>query len=219
MAGRVLAEELGAVLLQGEVHDALAELVGPDLRARQLRPGEERRELGLVDRVAVLLPDGAERDEVEPAGLLDELADGVRVGDAGQLDDDPIGALGRDERLGDPGRIDPALHDLADDLEVFRWWGLVPNGEGLVFDAEAALEVQAQLRLDGPIRARGRVGQGEPGDEVDDEGDDPDDEDQQRPGSAHQRRMIQDSPDPEPPAEFLARSSGRPRARILVRRA
>ena len=99
----------------------------------------------------------AERDEVEAAGLADEPADGVRVRDAGQLDDDAVGALGRDHRLGDAGRVHPALDDLADDLEVLGSRDLVADLLRLVLDAEAALEVEAELRLDRPLAVGGRA--------------------------------------------------------------
>ena len=67
--------------------------------------------------MAVGLP---ERHEVEAAGLADELADGFGVGDARQLDDDAVAALGRDDRLGDAGRVHPALDDVLDDADVAR---------------------------------------------------------------------------------------------------
>ena len=188
----VVGEELRALVLQGERDDALAELVGADRGARQLLPGEERRELLLVDRVALVLRHLAERHEVQPARLADQPADRVRVGHARQLDDDPVAALGRDERLGDAGRVHPVLHDLADDLEVLGPRDPVADLLRLVLDAEAALQVQPELRLDRAAGRCRRIGEGETRNEVDDEGEDADDEDQDRTGFAHQRRMIQD---------------------------
>ena len=64
-------------------------------------------------------------------------------------------------RLGDAGRVDPVLDDLADDLEVLGPRDLVADLLRLVLDAEAALEVESELRLDRALpsaagcRARG----------------------------------------------------------------
>ena len=136
--------------------------------------------------------DRAEGDEIEAPGLADEAADGVRIGDAGQLDDDPVGALRRDDRLGDAGRVHPPLDDLADDLEVLGSRDLVADLLRLVLDAETAAEVEAEPRLDQPLTVGGRaVWHAEARNEVDDEGEDADDEDEDRAGFAHRRRMIQ----------------------------
>src|SRR3990170_4643945 len=78
-----------------------------------------RGHAGQVERLALThcRPDG-DRDEVEAAGLANELTDGRSVGDARQLDDDAIRAARDDDRLGHAGRVHPGLDDLADDLEV-----------------------------------------------------------------------------------------------------
>ena len=46
------------------------------------------------DLVLVVRLGRAERDEIEAAGLADELADRFRIGDAGQLDDDAVACPG-----------------------------------------------------------------------------------------------------------------------------
>jgi hypothetical protein len=177
----VVAEELRALFLQGERDDALAELVRPDRRARQLLAREQGRELLLVDRVALLLLRLAERHEVEATGLLDQVPDRVRVGDTGQLDHDPVAALGRDERLGDAGRVHPVLHDRPDDFHVPGPGDPVADLLGLVLHAEAALQVEAELGLDRLTGDRAR----ETGGEDEDEGDDADDQDEGGAGSTH----------------------------------
>ena len=127
-----------------------------DRRRIELLAAEQRRELLGIDDVVDVLLGAAERDEVEPAGRADELADRVGIGDARQLDDDAVGALGRDDRLRHAGRVDAALDDLADDLEVLGPRDLVADLLRLVFDPEAALEVEAQLRLERALAIGGR---------------------------------------------------------------
>ena len=114
----------------------------------------------------------AERDEVESAGLADQLADGLWVGDTRQLDDDAVGALGGDDRLGDARGVHAALDDVLDDAHVAGGRCLALDRQRLVFDAQATLEVEAQLRHDRPPRPVGalRVGKGESGEEIDEEG-------------------------------------------------
>ena len=133
-----------------------------------------------------------ERDEVEAAGLADEPADGLGVGDARQLDDDAVGALGRDDGLGDAGRVDPALDDVLDDRHVAGGRLLALDGDRLVLDAETARQVEAELRLDRPPGAVGTVGVGqlEARPEVDRQGEDADDEDEDRAGSTHRGGML-----------------------------
>ena len=110
----------------------------------------------------------------------------------GQLDDDAVGALGRDDRLRHAGRVHPPLDDLADDLEVLGSRNLVADLLRLVLDAEPALEVQAELGLDRSLAVgRRRVGDPKAGSEDDDEGGDADDEDEDGAGLAHRSRMIQ----------------------------
>ena len=91
---------------------------------------------------------GRDRDEVEAAGLADERADRGGVGDARQLDDDPVRPARDDDRLGDAGRVHPVLDDLADDLDVGEGRRLAPGRIDPVLDLQAALEVEAELRLD-----------------------------------------------------------------------
>ena len=69
---------------------------------------------------------------------------------------------------------------------------LALDRQRLVFDAQAALEVEAQLRLDRPPRPVGalRVGKLEPGEEIDEEGDDPDEQDEDRTGFTHRGGML-----------------------------
>ena len=90
----------------------------------------------------------AERDEVEPAGLADELADGVDVRDARQLDDHAVAALGQDDRLRHAGRVHAPLDDVLDDAHGRCGRRLAVLGQRLVLDAEAALQVEPELGLD-----------------------------------------------------------------------
>jgi hypothetical protein len=194
VAGRVVGEELRALVLQGEGDDALAELVGADRGACQLLTGEQRRELRLVDRVALLLGDLAERDEVETAGLSDESPDRLGIGDARQLDDD---------------RSLPWVVTSGSETPVaFTRFSMIwritsrSSGRGILSPTccawystrRAAAQVEAELRLDRPAPGVARIREGEAGNEVDDEGEDADDENQDRSGFAHQRRMIQEPP-------------------------
>ena len=80
------------------------------------------------------------------------------------------------------------------DLEVLGPRDLVADLLRLVLDAESALQVQPELRLDRAAAGVARIGKGETRNDVDDEGEDADDDDQDRTGFAHQRRMIQDGP-------------------------
>src|SRR6185295_1190489 len=164
----------------------------------------------LVDLVVLVLLDGSERHEVEAAGLADEAADGVRVGDARQLHDDPVGALRRDHRLRDAGGIDPVLDDPPDDLEVRLTRNLLADLLRLVFDPKAALQVEAQLRLDRTAAAVRRVGEGQSGNEIDDEGEQADDENEDRAGLAHRRRMIQGGGPPAAARAWTAAVRRRP---------
>ncbi len=221
LARRVLLELLGAVLLEHEVDDAAAGLaVLADRRARQLLAAEERWELGEVDLLVLLHRRVAEGHEVEASRLADEPPDRVRVGDAGQFDDDAVGALRRDQRLGDAGRVDPALDDVADDIEVLGPRDLVADLLRLVLHAEAALEVQSELRFDRALAVGGlAVGHAQAGDEVDDERGNADDENEEGTGFAHRRRMIHGTSPAPVPAGLLGRASeeddparGRPRS-------
>ena len=146
-----------------------------DRRRLDLVAAEQRRELLEVEVLALGDLGRPERDEVEPAGLADELAHGLGIGDARQLDDDAVGALGGDDRLGDAGRVHAALDDVLDDRHVAGGRRLALDRQRLVLDAQAALEVEAQLRLDRPPRPVGalRVGKLESGEEIDDEGEIP----------------------------------------------
>ena len=66
------------------------------------------------------------------------------------------------------------------------------DGQRLVLDPRAALEVEPELRLDLAIPAvRAEAGQDEAGEEVDEEGEQADDEDEDRAGASHRGRMIQ----------------------------
>ena len=90
---------------------------------------------------------------VWPTSLRDRLG----IGDARQLDDDAVGALGGDDGLGDAGRVHAALDDVLDDGHVGRGRRLALDRQRLVFDAQATLEVEAQLRLDGAPRPVGTL--------------------------------------------------------------
>src|SRR5205814_3850714 len=112
----------------------------------------------------------------------------VRVGHAGDLDDDPVGAAGDDDRLRHAGRVHPPLDDALDDIQVVEGRGLVADGLHLVLDLEPAPEVEAQLRLDDATRAlAAEVGQGQARHEVDQDGEHAEDGDEDQPGSAHER--------------------------------
>src|SRR4029079_15257839 len=121
-----------------------------------------------------------------------ERADRVGVGDARELDDDAVGALGRDDRLGHACRVDAALDDLADDLEGLRPGRLVADRLRLVLDPETALEVQPELRLERALAIRRRrIRDPKPRYEADDERGDTDDRDEDGTGFTHWSRMIQ----------------------------
>ena len=165
LRGRVLLEELRALLLEHEVDDPTARLaVLADRRAGQLLATEERRELGEVELLVLLHLDVAEGHEVEAPGLADEPADRHsgprRPGSSTTIRSVPCVVI---ERLGDAGRVHPPLDDVADDLEVLGPRNLVADLLRLVLHAEAALEVQPELRLDrslavGRLRCRARGG-------------------------------------------------------------
>ena len=202
--GRVVGEELGALFLELEGHHPAGCLVRGDRGRRQLGPAEQGRKLLLVDRVALVLLGRAERDELEQARLAHEAADRVRIGNAGQLDDDPVAALDGDHRLRDTRRVDPVLDDRPDDFEVLGPGRLALDRERLVLDAQSALQVEPDLRLEDAI---GLPRHGQARNEIDDEGEDPDDENQDRTGLAHQRRMIQErhSPTADPSTPTVSR--------------
>ena len=56
--------------------------------------------------------------KVEATGCAKQGADGVRIRDARQLDDDPVGPLRLHERLCDAGAVDATLNDVADRGEI-----------------------------------------------------------------------------------------------------
>ena len=152
---------------------------------------EQRGRLGEVEDLSLRRAGGAERDEVEAAGLADELADRVGVGDARQLDDDAVVALGDHDGLRDAGRVHPALDDVLDDRHVRGGRRLAVDLLRLVLDAQAAGQVEAQLRLDRTAPRRGRaVRSGEVREEVDDEGEDADQDDEDGAGFSHVRGMV-----------------------------
>ena len=134
-----------------------------------------------------VLGDG-QRDEVEPAGLADEAANRLGVADARDLDDDPVRPGGEDHRLRDAGRVHAPLDDLLDDVDVRLAGRLAPGGNDAVLDLQAALEVEAQLRLDLAglaVRRQRRQVQVRP--EVERERQDANDGNEERSGSTHER--------------------------------
>ncbi len=121
------------------------------------------------------------------AGLADRARDRRLVGDARQLDHDPVGALGDDLRLGHAGRVDPPLDDVPDRVHRPGIGRHAVVGQGLVLDPHPALEVEAELRLDdrvGVARAA-EAGQAQARPEIEDKGGKADDDNQEGTGSAH----------------------------------
>ena len=191
VVGGEVGEALRAVVLEHEVDGEAAALVLADRRGRDLVAAEQRGRLGEVDDLALGRARGPERDEVEAAGLADELAHGVGVGDARQLDDDAVVALGHHDGLGDAGRVHPALDDVLDDRHVGGGRRLALDLLRLVLDAQAAGQVEAQLRLDGTTAGRGgAVRKREVREEVDDEGEDADEDDEDGATFSHVRGMV-----------------------------
>ena len=137
----------------------------------------------------------AERDEIEAAGLADELADGFRIGDAGELDDDAVGALGDDDRLGDAGLVHPPFDDVLDDRHVAGRRRVALDRDGLIFDPKTARQVEPELGLDRAPAIGGRgIGETESRPEVDDQGKDADEQDKDRTGSTHRGGILHGMP-------------------------
>ena len=117
---RVVGELVLTVVLEHEVDGRSAVLVGADGRRGDLVAAEQRWVLLRVEDLVGRGLGRPEGNEVEQAGLADQVADGLGVRDAGQLDDDAVLALGRDHGLGDASGVDPALDDILDDGHVGR---------------------------------------------------------------------------------------------------
>ena len=171
VVARVVAEQLRAVVLELEVDGQPARLVAADRRARHLAAGEQRRELLEVEGLALGHLGRPEGHEVEAARLADEPADRVGIGHAGELDDDPVRALGLTTGSDTPvvftrsstmSRMTPSSRRPACPVDLLR----------LVLDAEAALEVEPELRLElaASRRRRGRRRGWRHGEEVDEQG-------------------------------------------------
>ena len=125
-----------------------------------------------VDGLALAHLRRPEGNEVESSGLAHQLADRVGIGHARELDDDPVRALRLDDGLRHAGRVHAILDDVADHAQRS---GVRLHAVDLlrqVFDAESALEVEPELRLElAPAAGVGvAAGDGGIGEEVDEEG-------------------------------------------------
>ena len=84
--------------------------------------------------------------ELELGGLPDQLGGFLRIGDAGQLDDDLVVALLADLGLGDAELVDAVPHDVHRAIEVLVGEGLTLGRSGFQHDLEPALEIEAERR-------------------------------------------------------------------------
>jgi hypothetical protein len=89
-----------------------------------------------------------ERHELQLAGIADECPDLVAVADPGDLDHDPVAALGLDDRFGEARGVDAVLDDRADGVHHVGRDRPVDLGDRLVLAAKPALKVEAELGLD-----------------------------------------------------------------------
>ncbi len=118
---------------------------------RLLLARQERQEL----RRGVDLTVGARRrrqgvslqvEELQLGGLADDLGGAPRIVDAGELDGDLVGALARDDRLGDADLVDALPHDLDRAVEIVLRDLPTLRRLRLEDDLEPALQVEAQGR-------------------------------------------------------------------------
>jgi len=94
--------------------------------------------------------------ELEHRRLADQVGGLALVVDAGELDDDLIGALLSDLRLGDAELVDPVAHDVDRPVDVRRGQLVTLRWDRFQDDLEATLQVEAQRRAPVDRRARDR---------------------------------------------------------------
>ena len=201
MPGGVGREQLGpgfgTVVLEHEVDGQAAGRLVLTHRGRfELIATEQRWEFLEVDGLAFGHLGRAQGHEVELAGLPDQAPDVVDVGDARQLDHDAVAALDDDDRLRHAGRVHATLDDVLDDAHRLGRRVHAILGQRLVLDAETALEVEPELRLDRAPRAigRGQVRQFEVWEEVDQKGEHADQDDENGTRSTHTGGMLHERP-------------------------
>ena len=195
--GGVLGEELSAglrsLVLEHEVDRQPAVLVLADRRRRDLVATEQRRvvlEVGSSWPAATcVLPSGTKSSWPVCPTRRRTASTSDTPGSSMTTRSD---ALDDDDRLRHAGRVHAALDDVLDDAHALGGRRDAVLGQRLVLDPQAALQVEAELRVDGaPLTVRGRgVGQAKVREEVDEEGEDADDEDDDGAGSSHTGGMV-----------------------------
>ena len=87
-----------------------------------------------------------EVEELELRGLPDQLGGLLRIGDAGELDDDLVVALLADLGLGDAELVDAVPHDVHRAIEVLVGERVALGRNGFQHHLEPALEIEAERR-------------------------------------------------------------------------
>ncbi len=173
VGGRYRAKEPGALGIEVDADDRrgrqgalpVAELKRcfGEIRAREARVLEHRCVGGRRDGVHGRVDAFFNELELEDRRLSDELYRLLYIGDAGKLDHQAVGAAAQRPALlrlhqgfSDAECVDASLDDLAQGRKRVRQVGRVElRGVGAVHEARAAREVEPELEVEAPLRARG----------------------------------------------------------------